>query len=166
MTSPISVPAAAVLIDDKQSASIVATAANSVYRSATFAAGDLAVGDRIVIRSWLRAGGTGANTRTVAISVSTPGAGRQGCGLRSTTAASTNLSVESELVIQNDTTILFRTTIGGVDGTPSSVNVGSLAANPLTVSLEAWVGNASDPIVPYGCRIIPMKLGMRHLDVR
>jgi hypothetical protein len=155
---------AAAVVVDAQSANITATLPNTAYQTAVFAAGDLAVGDRIIIYSRLTAGGNGGGGRNAAIGVSTPIAGRKGCGSRVVTAMG-SLNVEAELVVVSDTIILYHTTIGGIELGPSSVVVDSLAANPLTVTVEAWV-SGSDPVVPYGCRIIPVKPGMRHLDLR
>jgi hypothetical protein len=132
--------------------------------TAVFAAGDLAVGDRIIIYSRLSAGGAGGTSRNAAVGVSTPTAGRKGCGSKVVTAAG-SLDVEAELVIASDTIIIYHTTIAGTELGPSSVTVDSLAANALTVTVEAWVSGA-DPVVPYGCRIIPVKLGMKHLELR
>lgn len=154
---------AAAVIADMQGANITATAVNAPFRTMICPAGTLAPGDRIAIRARLVAGGTGGGNRNAALSVSTPGSGRLGCGSRVVTAYG-SLNIEGELVVQSDTSIIFRTSIGGVESGPSAVTVASLAANPLTVAVEAWV-TGTEVVVPYGCRIIPMKLGMKHLPL-
>jgi hypothetical protein len=45
-------------------------------------------------------------------------------------------------------------------------NVGSLTANDLTFNMEYWCSNASDPVNARVCRIVAVKLGMKHLPLR
>lgn len=152
---------AVAVVDNTQIADITTTTANTAYKSMVCPAASLAIGDRIIIRARLQAGGAGGGNRSAAVSVTTTGVGRQGCGTRTLTATG-SLYVECELIVKSDTQLTFRTSIGGDEQNISAVTVDSLAANDLTIAVEAWV-SGTEVIVPYGCRIIPAKAGMRHL---
>lgn len=158
---------AAAVISTDVTPAITATAANTVFKSATFEAGDLEPGDRIIVYAPMAAGGEGSNNRTAGVSVSTPTAGRQGCGSNSITAPG-SLTVECEMLIHNNTQIVVRPVVGGAENTPAIVTVDdiSVTGNDLTVNIEGWVATSSELINVRGCRIVPVKRGMRHLPLR
>ena len=157
-----SLNAAAVIDDTPATTAITTTTANTPRWSMVCPAGTLSAGDRILIRARLAAGGTGAGGRNVAVGASTPTAGRQGCGSRSVTATG-SMNVECELVVVSNTLIFFRTSIGGTEAGPSSVAVDNLTTNALTITVEAWSADGVATVVPYGCRIVPRKPGMREI---
>jgi hypothetical protein len=154
---------AAAIIVQQPAMTITSTSLNAPWQSATFAAGDLAAYDRIHIYAEATAGGLGSTTRSCRVSLTSNG---QTTGIGSSALTSSGpLCIEAELYITADTNLGSRVNIAGTI-TEGNVNIPSLAANDLTVTVEYWVGAAADPIFARTCRIIPVKPGMRHLPLR
>jgi hypothetical protein len=140
--------------------SITTTTANAVWKSATFPAGSLAIGDTIVAYSYMTASGAGASARNTRVSLNSNGT-VTGVGAKNVTAAG-SLAIRNSIVILSDTLIRYETNISGtlVIG---QVVVSSIAANGLTVNIEAWTANATDPLAAGYCEILPRKNGMVQL---
>jgi hypothetical protein len=148
--------------------SVTTTTANSVYQSATFAAGDLGPGDRIFVRSEAHAGGSTGNNRFGALSL-TANAVRTGIGSVTKTANGNPMGFDSVIRIVSDNgtnAVISYKTLSGDTWKENRVAIASLQTNALTVAVEYWVQNAVDPVTAREVRIIPVKPGMKHLPFK
>lgn len=141
--------------------SITTTTANSVYRSSTFAAGDLALGDKVFFSVAANASSSGGGGRTIRPSVTVNGT-TIGLGAFTTTTASEVMSGSGWIRIDGDTSLTYDFVIGGTWVHGVAI-VASISTFGLTFNLEAWVTANSFNIRQ--ARIIPIKPGMAHLDL-
>jgi hypothetical protein len=139
------------------------TTANDVYAHADFPAGCLEPGDRIHV--YIDAVSGDGTTKNARLSL-THGAGQVTTGIGGAVRASAaSMSCESEIWIQGDTLVSFRTNwLGTIAET--FISVGSIATYGLKVNVELWTANAASPIGVRCMRIIPVKPGMAHLPLR
>jgi hypothetical protein len=149
-------------------AQVTSMVPNNPYQAATFAGGDLRTGDRIFVYTEASAGGTGPSNRQARLSLTVNGV-TTGIGSIVRTGNGNPMGYEAEWTILTDTgttaSIGYRINAGGTffEGV---INVASLLASSLTVTMEYWCGAAADPVNTRVCRIIPMKRGMKHLPLR
>jgi hypothetical protein len=143
--------------------SVTATAANSVYASATFAAGDLQPGDVITIYSQAQTGsGTDTNRK---VRPSTTSAANT-AGLNTVTKTdSSPMGVDLRITVESNASIAMSGWIA--DSYYDSLRGGlDLDANGLTVNLEYWVSDENEPITVRKCHIVARKPGMKHPPLR
>jgi hypothetical protein len=163
---------AAASITEGNTILVTSTATRNVYKSATFTAGDLKNGDKIFVYTKARAGGVGGTARSARLSV-LAGAATSFVVGGSTTKTVTNaamnmmaeITVATDPVSGIDTVLAYHSIVGGTE-LSATVGIPSLADNDLTVNVEYWCENASDPVKVEEVRIIPVKPGMRHLPLK
>ena len=150
------------------SVQIAEISANNVYQSATFAAGDLSVDDQVCVYTEASAGGAGGTNRQGRLSITVNGS-TIGLGsiLRTTNGASMGYEAQLTVLADSGTVAVlgYRIRAGG-SSFEGVANVSSLTTNSLTLNMEYWCGNASDPVNARVCRIVAVKPGMKHLPLR
>ncbi len=140
-----------------------ATAANSIYSSATFPPGSLAAGDRVVIAVDATSGSAAPRTARVSVGHGpAPTVSGLAANVRGSAGA---MFVDGEIAVLSDTVVTYRLNLWGTVQ-ESFIAVSSIAANGLTVNVELWTGNSADAIGVRGVRIVPVKPGMMHLPLK
>jgi hypothetical protein len=162
---------AAASITEGNTLLVTSTASRNVYKSATFAAGDLKKGDKIFVYTKARAGGSGGTTRSARLSVGSEAVSFviSGSATKTVTNAAMNITgeitVATDPVSGTDTALAYHSIVGGME-LSATVGVPSLADSDLTVNVEYWCESVSDPVKVEEVRIIPVKPGMRHLALK
>jgi hypothetical protein len=150
---------------------VTSTTSNNVYKSATFAAGDLKKGDKIFVYAKARAGGSGGTVRSARLSAGQGATFVVIGGVTTKTVTSAPMGMAAEITVATDpvsgtdTGLAYRSMVGDKE-LSATVGVPSLVDNDLTINVEYWCASASDPVKVEEVRIIPVKPGMRHLPVR
>ena len=141
---------------------ITTTAPFTAYRSATFAAGDLAPGDSIFVLT-KAATGAGTSDRFARLSV-TQGGTTTALGSATVAGALAPVSIRGSIEIRTDTFVVGEFVIGD-KRFHTLTSVASIAANGLRVNLEYWVSNTGEPIDVRTVRIVAVKPGLRSLPL-
>jgi hypothetical protein len=141
---------------------VTALSGNPPFASATFIAGDLKPGDKILVRSAANTSSAGStHTKTARVSV-TSNLTTSGAGSRAVTGASIPFDVDAVIEVISDTFLTFSTRIGDTTLASASIVASSLDAHGLTVNLEYWTTNAAEGIFVRSARIVAVKPGMSH----